>query len=495
MPTTENYVEALAHRVGICETGTTSITPDYTTDADAARLIASAALYDSEGQPSKFTSCFAYLLSAAPQVARCASDGFSLMELTVFTPPGSGTYTLTMNGYGATGSLVWSDTAATIQAAIRLVAGFEDAEVTTVGSDRLIDLGTVNPVDITASAGTIVSRGLGRVRLNHALTSVLASGAPYTITGFLPWTDYDGWRGLRSWINDALAQTPFVYRVPLTATDTGRINVFDLSAEIDWLKKRKQVIGLYSAGLYDFSASFTPPGSGSYTLEMTLGPTTYTTASLAFGASASAIQAALQAVTAETGVTVTATGSSPVTVAAASSRLWPIALAASSGTVGTQTVTEVQEPTLLGPGGAFSYRNGYPVFECDPFPSTKETRFLACYRRASTWIAPQTDYQTPSPDAGYAHGFAASTTGLVGPSDRAMPETEQVAHCAYALVCEYLFDKTKDTAWRDKMQRVGQAALWANIFDSQEDRNPGRAANGIGFSGWQKLTSGGLSYR
>lgn len=492
MSTTTEYVQRLAQKLGVYESGTTSVAPSATTDASAARVIVSASLYDVEGETDRFANCFAFLKQSA-QVARCHSQGFSLAEATVFTPPVGGSYTLTMNGYGTTGSLLNNADAPTIQAAIQAVAGFEDATVTATGAGGgqvLIDLGTANEVDLTPSAGTVVSRGLGRVRLTRPLDAILASGTAFVLTPFLPWTDYDGWKGLRSFVNDALAQTPFVYRVPLTATNL-QSTVFDLAAEVNWLKLRKQVIGLYSSGQYDWTATFTPPGSSTYTLSLRLGATTYTTGSLAFDASAGTVQAALSAAIAGTGVTVTVTGTSPLTLAISLARLYPITLTASAGTVTSQTTTEITEPDFLGPGGVFSYRNGYPVFECDPFPSTTETLFLACYRRASTWIAPQTAWDTPAASSAYA----ASTTGLVGPSDQAEPDTEQVANLAYAMVCEYLYDRTRDDAWAKKLQRVGQQALWASVFDTQEERNPGRS-RGVGtFVGWQKLSGGGLSYR
>jgi hypothetical protein len=489
VPTTDDYCQRLARKLGVLETGTTSITPDYVTDADAARVIVAADLYDTEGETDKFAHGFAYLPQSG-QVARCHGNGYSRAEATLFTPPGAGTYTLTMHGYGATAAIAFGASAATVQAAIRLVAGFEDATVVASGSNLLIDLGTENPVDITPSTGTVVSRGLGRVKLSRPLSAVPAAGTAYELTGELPRTDYDGWRGLRSFVNDALAQTPFAYRVPLTATDA-RQAVFDLSAEVDWLKLRKQVIGLYSSGQYDWAASFAPPGSGTYTLSLRLGATTYTTASLAYTASAAAVQAALEAAIAGTGVSVAVAAGSPMTLAVALSRLYPIVLTASAGTVSGQSTTEITEPSFLGPGGAFAYRNGFPVFESDPFPSTTETLFLACHRRASTWIAPQTAWDTPAADS----AFAASLVGLVGPSDRALPDEEQVANLAYAIVCEYLYDRTKDPEWSKKLTRVGQQALYASIFDTQTERNPGRAGGLGSFGGWSKLSSGGISYR
>lgn len=488
MPTTNDYSRRLAQKIGLLETGTTSITPPYATDADAARVLAAASLYDSEGETDRFARCFAYL-NQTGQVARCHANGFSLAEATLFTPPGSGTYTLTMHGYGATASLAWDASAATVQAAIRAVAGFEDATVTAQGADLLIDLGTENPTDITPSAGTVVSRGLGRVKLTRPLAAVPASGTAFEISELLPRADYDGWKGLRSFVNDALAQTPFVYRVPLTATGAGQ-TVFDLAAEVDWLKLRKQVIGLYSSGEYSWAAQFAPPGSGTYALSLRLGATTYTTAPLAFSAAAATVQAALRAAVADTGVGVDVTGSSPLALAIEACRLYPIALSASAGTVSAQATTEETEPAFLGPGGAFAYRNGFPVFECDPFPSLRETLFLACHRRASTWIAPQTDWQTPAADS----AFASSLVGLVGPSDRAVPDTEQVANLAYAMACEYLYDRTRDQEWAKKLTRVGQQALWASVFDTQSERNPGRARGIVGAGGWQKLSGGGLAY-
>lgn len=488
--TTDQYVQRLAQKLGVYERGQTSTYPDYLTDPAAARVLVAASLYDSEGETDKFANCYAFLPQTG-QVARCHRDGYSLAEATVFTPPTSGVYGIVLQGYGVTSNLNYNDTAATVQATVRAVAGFEDATVYAPGDGTLVlDLGTTNAVDAFISNSTMLSRGLGRVLVTRPWSAVPVSGTTFEITSYLPRTDYDGWKGLRSFVNEALAQTPFVYRIPLTATRADQ-NVFDLRAEVDWLKLRKQVIGLYSSGEYDWTATFTPPGSGTYTLSLTVGATTYTTASLAFGASAATVQAAIAVALGSVPVTVVVTGTSPLTLAISTSRLYPLVLAASSGTVGTQTTTEVTEPDFIGPGGVFAYRNGFPVFECDPFSSVTETYFLACYRRSSTWIAPQTAWNTPAADA----AFASSTSGLVGPSDRAVPDTEIVANLAYAMVCEYLYDRTRDDAWAKKLARVGQQALYANVFDSQEERNPGRRRGSIDPIVWSKLAGGGLSYR
>jgi hypothetical protein len=61
------------------------------------------------------------------------------------------------------------------------------------------------------------------------------------------------------------------------------------------------------------------------------------------------------------------------------------------------------------------------------------------------------------------------------------------------MVCEYLYDRTKDGEWAKKLTRVGQQALWANIFDTQTDLNPGRS-RGMRGGGWQKLSGGRLGY-
>lgn len=488
MPTTDDYCQRLAQKLGILETGTTTLEPDLLTETDAVRVIVSESLYDSEGESDKFAGCFAFIPIDA-QVARCHGNGFSMAEITRYTQPVSGVWDLTLVGYGTTATFTAPVSAATVQAAIRDIAGFEDATVSGTSIFQ-INLGSENPVDILSSFGTIVTRAVGRVRVTKPFSWILLLNRAFRITGPLPWVDYDGWKGLRSFVNDALGQTPFVYRVPLTATRADQ-RVFDLAAEVNWLKLRKQVIGLYSSGLYAWTASFTPPGSSTYTLSLRLGATTYTTASLAFSASAGAVQAALATAIADTGVSITVSGTSPKTISIASSCLYPLIVTASAGTVGSQATTELTEPDFLGPGGAFSYRNGFPVFEADPFVSTTETRFLACYRRSSTWVAPQTDWQTPGPTSGYA----ASTTGLVSLSDQAQPDVEIIANLAYAMACEYLWDRTKDDAWAKKLTRVGQQALWANVFDSQEDRNPGRAGRRFGFGGgWQKLPGGGLAY-
>ena len=472
MPTLRDVRQGLGQKLTGFYRGTVSINPD-TTDTLAQRSILSAGLYDADKNTKGFTDSFAWSGKYKDQ-RRVRNNGYRSLAYAVYTPPTSGTYTITFYGSGTTASIAYDALQPAIEAAVTPI--LSSATVAIVGGDVIITLGDVTDTEI--SAGTMLAPGaVGALEVNRSFTKALVKGDEFELHSKLPVLDYDNVQGLNTIINMALRRMWFIDRFPITpTTNVVGVKQFYGLTDYDWLTHKGQVIGVFNPTEWKMTATWTPPVSGSYTLQLDMGVEAFVTDSLAYGATAAEVEAELESAT---GLGFTVTGTSPLTIVL--DRTWyasPI-LTSSSGTP-TITIEMLASPSRYTGGWNFQYDGETPYL--DNYLDGIEGRsfLIEAYRTASTWICPQSSYGIEGTV------WFPSTEGLVDDYDQCVPPVEDIVSVAYAIACKQLSlvgPGNETDYWRQEERSATRVAAAVKMFDLPFEDKPrgGRGGFGSGY--------------
>lgn len=470
MPTLRDYRHEVARKLGGFKLATVTLAPDPL-DTLAQRQVLSAALYDSDKGSKGYSNQFCWVGKYRDQ-RRFRESGYRSLAYSVFIPPASGTYTLTFYGYGTTDPIAFGANSATVQAAIvALGAGLATVTVSGDGNPFVISLPDV--IDTEISAGTMVSTGgIGAIEVQRGFTRALVPGDEIEIHSRLPVEDDDNIQGLNALINMALRRMWFIDKFPITPVTNSRgvKTFYGLEGE-PWMTNKRQLIAIYGSTLHELVATFTPPGSGTYTLQLTNAPTTYITDELAFDATGQAIQDELQA---ETGlnITVSPLGSSATYTITLPETYYAVpTLAASTGTV-VNVRNRLEEPTRHSTVTTFEYDGETPYIK-NYLGQEGQSFFIEAYRPALTWICPQASYGV------LGDTWESSTEGLVDDYDQAVPTIEAVASVVYGLACRQLANMGpahERGAWEDEARRAERGSAATKLYDLPFNDKPSGGA-------------------
>lgn len=477
MPTLRDYLLNIGDRLGGIERGTVSMDPDSSEQASQRRVI-SASLFDLDKQATAHQYKHLYVPRYDNQ-RTISKNGFGRLSKAKFTAPSSGSYTLTVWGFGTTSSLTGGalgSNAAAIQSALTGISGLEAVTVTGTYPDFLIDL-VDDEYAIEASAGSIES-GFGYTEVTRPFTKALRAGDEYLMLSMLPFYNQDNFTGVIPAINMALASLYFTDRIPFTVEFEGQ-QTWSLE-DHPWLQTQDQVTSLFAPTQWELVVPFTPPGSSTYTLTVTTHEAVGTTAAIAYDASASTVQAALRAVAGLESAEVT--GTSPLTITISDFWYYNPVLTASAGTVGTPEIrrqypvrrsTAPYRVVLEGPKRYLDLDYSYAL---------GHTIFLQVERPGNTKVCRQTDYETEGTT--WTEG---DNLKLEGYMDQSPLGVEEVGVVAYWRACQSMakYGPGADRSfWAALSIDAGQAAAGIKLRDLPTDPNPKASASGAGQGTW-----------
>jgi hypothetical protein len=479
--TLRDYREEVGKRAGGFYRGTVSINPDLT-DALAQRSILCGDLFDLDKGSKGFSGSFAWVGKYKDQ-RRVRENGYRSLAYTVYTPPTSGTYTLTFYGFGVTAPIAFNANTTAIQTAISTVnPNLTAVTVSAVGSNIILSL--PDTIDMEISNGTMISQGgIGALEVNRSFTRALVLGDEFEIHGKIPVTDQDSLQGLNTFINMALHRVWFIDRFPITPGHNSRgVQTFFGLSEYDWLTSSKQIQAVFSPTDWTLVSIFTPPLSSTYTLSLTMGTGVYTTAPLAFDATGAQIQTALNAalVGSNTNVTVApTTANATYTLTISSTRYATPTFSASAGTI-TNTRTMNASPYRSSMTWNFQADGESPYLDNYYGAQEGESFFVEAYRPGYSWIAPQASYGVKGTE------WSASRVGLVDDYDQAVPPLEDVGVVAYALMAKHLSltgPQSETEYWRREAKDAAAEAGLIKFLDGVLDDKPRGGGFGAG-GGW-----------
>lgn len=296
----------VSRKLGGFNTGLVSIAPDAS-DNLAQRSILSSKLFDAEKGSKGFAGHFAWIGKYKDE-RRVRENGYRSLPYVVYTPPTSGTYTITAYGYGTSSSLAYNASTEDIATALQAIGQGLGSLSVSGGSGDPIVIALPDIIDVEISAGEVLSTGgIGAVEVNRAFTKALQIGDEWEIHAKLPVEDGDEVQGLNWCINFAARKLTTIDKFPITPVrnSLGTKTFLGLSGE-SWLFDKKQIIGVYQPTEWEVIATFTPPDSSTYTLSVDIGSDLFTTSALAYDATNSEISDALSA--AVTGITLSVSG-------------------------------------------------------------------------------------------------------------------------------------------------------------------------------------------
>ncbi len=460
MPTLRDYRHEVARKLGGFKLGRVSINPDPL-DTLGQRSVLSAALYDSDKGSKGYSNQFCWVGKHRDQ-RRFRENGYRSLAYAVFTPPTSGTYVLTFYGYGETDPIAFGAVAGTIQTAITDVdSGLSTVTVSGDGSPFIIALPDV--IDTEISAGTMhATGGIGAIEVQRGFTRALVTDDEYEIHSKLPVEDDDNIQGLNTLINMALRRMWFIDRFPITPVTNSRgMKTFYGLSEYDWLTHKNQLIALYDSTLWQLVSTFTPPGSGNYTLQLTVAANTYITDSLAFDATAAQMQTALQEAASDSGLSITTEqDDDDVVITLAETYYATPTITASAGTI-TNVRTRLEEPRRYPQMWSFEYDGEEPYIR-NYVGQEGYSFYVEAYRPGHSWICPQASYGT------LGDTWQASSTGLEDDYDQAVPSLEDVASVAYAIACRQLATVGpghERGQWDEDAKRAERASAVTKLYD------------------------------
>lgn len=231
-------------------------------------------------------------------------------------------------------------------------------------------------------------------------------------------------------------------------------------SDYDWLTHKNQIIALYDSTVSELVATFTPPASGTYTLQLTDAPDTFITDALAFGATGQEIQDALVAAGATTATVSPTTSAASYTVTLPETYYAVPTLSASAGTV-TNVRTQLEDPARQPQSWSFEY-DGESPFLRNVLGEEGHSFYVQAYRPAHSWVCPQASYGT------LGDTWQASSDGLEGDYDQAVPSVEDVASVAYAIACRQLASVGpghEREMWEKEAKRAEGASAVTKLYD------------------------------
>lgn len=476
MPTRARLRALLAQRLGGYQSVTVSLPPD-TTESAAQRLVLSTDLFDVDRPASSWGDSWAWVgrYGDGRRIKRSSYRSTSYAYLVAPTSAlgADEAFSLIFYGFGETSDITLSGTAsvraAQIETEITSIVGLESYTVSAITTTTFkITMSSAVSVEISNANGSVTC-GIGSVEATRPFRYGLPLGTTVELHSKLPAHSADGFTGLNDLLNQALSRLSFVDRLIFTADDD-ETTVFEITEP--WLLNRSQAIRAYGPTDRSYSATFTPPGSGSYTLTIDVGLATDAELTLAYSASASALQTALndalEAVGHQTEATVTGSGSFAITIP--NTRYATPSITASSGTISAAT-TDRTETAYRFDGWRFVFDGERRYIELDVAFAAGESWELEVYRPCSTWICQQEDYETTGST------WASSTVGLQADLDQCAGDEDAIVAIAHYLACRQL--ATQGPAadvlyWQSEAARAASIAAQIKLFDTQRslDRAP-----------------------
>lgn len=469
--TLRDYRQGLGQKLSGFYRGTVSIGPDPL-DQLAQRSVLSADLYDADKGSKGFADTFVWVGKYKNQ-RRIRENGYRSLAYTIYEPPTSGTYRLTFYGYGESVPIDFDATAEVIDAA--LPSGLAAATVTIV--DGRVVIGLPDIIDTEISNGTmIVQGGIGALEANRGFTKALQPEDEFEISSKLPVADADHIQGLNTIINMALRKIWFIDRFPITPTTNSLgTRTFHGLTGYDWLTSKTQIIAIYNPTAWTMVARWTPPTSGTFTMQLNMGGETFITNALDYTATASEIEAELERASGLV-FDVDVDGSEFVITLEKTFYATPI-LTSSYGTPEV-TVSMLESPSRYSHTWNLQYDGESPYI--DNLIGQEGYSFLvSAHRPSHTWIAPQTAYGTPG------SMWLPSNVGLVDDYDQAVPALEDVVTVAYAVACHQLSltgPGNETEYWKREAKEADRVAAGVKLFDLPVDDKP-RGGTGMS-AGW-----------
>lgn len=466
MPSTLRDIrESLGNKLGGFRRVNVSISPDIT-DTLAGRSVLSAELYDSDRNPRGYAGTFSYVGKYRDQ-RRVRETGYRSLNYAVYNPPSSGTYTITLYGFGITGSIAFDATASTVESSIVAVGAGLGSVTVSGGSPFIVSL--PDAIDIEISSGTLLAQGgIGAVEVNRGFTRALTVGDEVEFSNKLPILDSDNVQGLNTIINMALKRMWFIDRFPITTTTNslGVKNFYGLTNET-WLTHKSQLIAVFSPVRWELISTLTPPGSGTFTITVDMGIASYITNSIAFNATGATIESELNAAS-DLAFSVSPQGaSSSFSITLPSTYYAQPSLAVSAGTV-TNAVTMLESPARYSNVWHLQYDGESPYLD-NVFGQEGESFLLEASRPGHTWIAPQSSYGVVGTT------WESSTTGLFDDYDQCALDAEEVGIVAYAIACRQLASigpANEVEYWQRETIKAEREAAGVKAYDLQRDDMP-----------------------
>lgn len=478
MPTLEEYILNLGDRVGGMEVGTVDMDPD-SSDSAAQRKIISARLFDLDKGATIHQ--FKHVYIPEYENARLLKkNGYGRLAKARFTAPSSteapSGYTLTVWGFGTATIPAYNSTASVIEGLLTAIAGLESVTVSGTYPNYIVDL-VSEEYSLEASAGTVES-GFGYVETPRPYTRALTQGMTWVMQALLPFENMENFTGLIPAVNNALARLTFVDRLPFTVTEEDQ-QTFELS-DYPWLETHDQAVALFAPTQWRLEVPFTAPGSSTYTLTVTTHEAVGTTAALAYNATASEIQTALRAVTGLETAEVTGTGPFTITI----SKFWYYnpTLTASSGTVGTPSITREYPLRRSVSPWRIVLEGQKRYLEIDYSFSIGHTVFLEVIRPGDSKVCRQTAWDTEGTT--WTNGYKLK---LEGWSDQAALGADEVGAVAFWLTAKAMAQRGPQAErqyWATIEQKAGEAAAGIKLRDLPEDLNPKAGVSNAGTGSW-----------
>jgi len=485
MPTLEEIRSPVLAQIKGCLTGTVDMDPDPL-NGDAARSLISGRLFDGEKLADAFGGQYFWIPRYGDAV-RVEDRGYRTRFTSVLTPPTTGSYKLTLYGYGVTNALSPSSSAAAIASAIHGVSPSDLAATeVTKNADGSFSITTFLRVGMSTSAGSLLSTGgMGICLMNRDFTVPLPKGTRWYSCPKLPFVSDDETNGIHDCINLALNDVYVDDLFPVTATLPWgqRPTVIQLSELAPWLLP-EHVLGYYAPTDWAMTAVFVPPPSGSYTLTLGGWKDFASTAPILSSATGAQIEAALAAIP---GIgqppTVEPIGAATSFTIQWQTQYYKSTLTPSAGYIAMIRNDRLREPfpTTIGPYYRADFES--PTVG-DPGYVEGATWFINCRRPYGSKIAPQTyplnangiPDTTKPPIKGTE--WVESSSGLVNDLDQTAAPIERVVLQATRYVFEAIADASprgESQEWTEKAKQMGAQSAGRIIWGKSTRRGPGRS--------------------
>lgn len=485
MATRSQILAEVLRRLGSYRQITVSLDADVS-DGAAQRKIVSSDLYDIDKTSPSLNDVNTWV-GRYNEGRRIRRQTFAPINKIVLTQPNAA-YTLKVYGYGTSSSISTPATAteSDIQTAITgIQAGLSAVTVSgSTGGPFTITMpsASTNIEIITAGTGGSISMGMASVEVVRPFSNGLPAGTPVILSTKIPIEDDNGLVGVNTLINQALQRLWFINLLHFTSRDANSDQItYEVGSLYPWLKSRTQIIRAYAPVEWEYTGAYSTPVT-TYQLWIDFGTSPvanpYATDNLASTASASDIQSAIQAVMSANSIqgTVSISGSGPTRTITISNTLYAdLSIALSTG----GTVTETHEQTGIRrwiDGWRLRYNGEKLEIEWDTPFEIGQTWFLEVYQDGSTWIAPQTDWQT------LGTTWGSSTTGLVNDLDQTPIDTLEAAAVTHYLACRQLVQQgpaLETRFWRTEATRAAAIAAWVKSLDLPSSREPGHKDDGL----------------
>jgi hypothetical protein len=465
-------------RLGGYRTVTVSLDPSVT-DAAAQRKVISTDLYDYGRTSPSLGDAFLWE-GRYGSGCRIKRDSYAQVAKVRLVPPTAGTYTLTVYGYGTSGTLQYNDNAATIQAALIAISASSLSAISVTGTNPfIITVPTASTTIAIATAGTgsSISQGMASIEGARPFELALPSGTEVEILAKYPAHDTESLVGMNRLINQALARLWYPDQLHFTSTDPDNDQVsFEITQA--WLKTRSQVIRAYAPTQWEHVFSYTVP-VGSHTLTLDVGfEDDLTTGSISGSATASTIESAIESIFASNSVNAAVSvesDSTTRTVTISQSAYADMALTVSTGTAVTTTheQTEIQRWT---DGFRIRFKGQTLYVEWDQPWNRGETWFLEVHRPGHTKVARQTAYQT------VGSTWIETMDGLEDDYDQAATDVYECAAVAHYLAARQmaLYGPSQETKfWRTEASRAAEIAATMKSLDLPSSADPGFKDEGL----------------